>query len=164
MIKKIRIKLIAAAMLSLFVVLTVIMIIIAVISYQNVITDADTVLSLLAENEGKFPETDDYRNKSSSSNSRLESQELPYESRYFSVLLTGDGEIISSDLGNIAAIDSSTAAAYAQTIMAEQTGEGFVDDYRYLVADTDNGILIIFLDCGRNISNRCTLVFTCTDV
>ncbi|MCD8111152.1 MAG: HAMP domain-containing histidine kinase [Clostridiales bacterium] len=164
MIKKIRIKLIAAAMLSLFVVLTVIMIIIAVISYQNVITAADTVLALLAENEGEFPETDDYRNDSSSSNSRLNSQELPYESRYFSVLLTGDGEIISSDLGNIAAVDNSMAAIYAQTIMEEQTTNGFVDDYRYLVTDTDTGILIIFLDCGNNIGTWRTLVFTCTIV
>lgn len=55
MIKKLRRKLIAACMLSLAVVLLVILGGVNLVSYQKVVADADTVLSLLAANGGVFP-------------------------------------------------------------------------------------------------------------
>ena len=102
MIKKLRAKLILACMFSLAVVLLVILGGVNLMSYQKVVSDADTVLSLLAANDGAFPklrapqeEKDEGYfapfgtpgGKPNLFNQRIMSPETPYESRFFSVLL-----------------------------------------------------------------------------
>ena len=55
MIRTLRTRLVAAAMLSLLVVLTVILGVILLGSYRGIVSDADRILDLLAEGEGTFP-------------------------------------------------------------------------------------------------------------
>ena len=55
MIRKLRIKLILASMLSLLLVLAVIFGVVGVLSYRKIITDADTILTILQQNNGSFP-------------------------------------------------------------------------------------------------------------
>ena len=55
MIRKLRIKFIAATMLSLFLVLALILGAINVINYNNIVKDADQTLAILSENGGRFP-------------------------------------------------------------------------------------------------------------
>ena len=57
MIRKLRIKFVAAAMLSLFIVLAALMGSVNLLNYRTVVRDADEVLALLSENGGSFPET-----------------------------------------------------------------------------------------------------------
>lgn len=54
MIRKLRTKLVAAAMLSLLAVLTVILGVILLTNYRGIVSDADRILDLLADNQGKF--------------------------------------------------------------------------------------------------------------
>lgn len=54
MLKRLRRRLIAAAMLSLLLVLTVVMGAVNIISYRNMVRQADTTLALLADNNGSF--------------------------------------------------------------------------------------------------------------
>ena len=56
MIKKLRVKFIAVAMISVMVVLTIILGTINVLNYRGVVEDADNILQILADNDGKFPE------------------------------------------------------------------------------------------------------------
>ena len=56
MIRTLRTRLVAAAMASLGVVLTVILGLVLLSSYQNIVSDADRILNLLAENQGRFPQ------------------------------------------------------------------------------------------------------------
>lgn len=56
MIRKLRIKFIALAMLSLLVVLVVLMGSVNLLNFRGVVQDADEVLSLLSENGGSFPD------------------------------------------------------------------------------------------------------------
>lgn len=55
MIRRLRIRLVAVSMLSLFIVLTVIMGTMAVVSWQNLTDNADFTLSILEDNGGVFP-------------------------------------------------------------------------------------------------------------
>ena len=55
MIRKLRARFIALAMLSLLVVLVVLMGSVNLLNYRGVVQDADEVLSLLSENGGSFP-------------------------------------------------------------------------------------------------------------
>lgn len=174
MIKKLRAKLILACMFSLAVVLLVILGGVNLMSYQKVVSDADTVLSLLAANDGAFPklrapqeEKDEGYfapfgtpgGKPNLFNQRIMSPETPYESRFFSVLLGEDGQAVETDTGQIAAVDAEQATDYAQKAAASGKTSGFLDDYRFLVQNESGGIRVIFLDCGRSLSSfRTTLL------
>ena len=129
MIRKLRIKLIIASMVSLFTVLLIVMGTISLLNYRGVIEDADQILGILAENDGSFPDIpgagerppeNDPRKKE-----RLLSPELPYESRYFSVFLNQSGQPIATNTGKIKAVDTSTAIAYAQSIWESGRTSGF---------------------------------------
>ena len=63
------------------------------------------------------------------------SPETPYESRFFSVRLGADSQVLQIDTGQIAAIDEAEAVVYAQNVSASGRSSGFWGDYRYLLCD-----------------------------
>ena len=155
MIKKLRIKLIFAAMISLLAVLVVIMGAVGYLNYAKIVSDADETLSILEENDGFFPntqQTDDtiddngFRHDKESPKRRYETlpPELPFETRYFFVSMDENGDTLSVNTGKIAAIDSETAVEYAKNVWEEGSTEGFIGDYRYLMSTSDGESLIIF--------------------
>jgi signal transduction histidine kinase len=58
MIKKLRIKFIVMTMISLSLVLGIIMAGVNIINYRGIVKDADEILEVLMENDGKFPQID----------------------------------------------------------------------------------------------------------
>ena len=159
MITKLRFKLIAVSMISLALVLFSIMGTVNFLNYRNIIVQADSVLSILEENNGKFPQKLGKEPPLSKPKEKKLSPELPYESRYFSVLLSESGTILSVDTGKIAAIDTETAMSYAKEIFASHKTNGFQDTYRYIVCQEATSTRIIFLDCTRSISTFKTFLF-----
>lgn len=170
MIHKLRIRLILASMLSLLIVLTVIFGIVGILNYRNIVTDADSILFILQENDGSFvmdkpPKGDRVPADSPPKTVRPFSPELPYESRYFSVFLTKDGAVSSVNTGKIAAVDTETAIEYAQTVVQDRKkSQGFLGDYRYTIYDTENETHIIFLDYGREMRSFRRFLFTSAGV
>ena len=173
MIKKLRRKFIVACMISLTIVLTAILGGVNLMSYQKVVFDADTVLSLLGSNGGAFPQirggpTDQPGSEPPAGGpaggrdplgQRGLSPETPYESRFFSVVLNKDGQALQTDTGQIAAIDEQTAVVYAQSVVHSGRTSGFQGVYRYLVLAEAGATRVIFLDCGRSLSSfRTTLL------
>lgn len=173
MIKRLRRKLIAACMISLAIVLTVILGGVNLMSYQKVVHDADTVLALLGNNDGEFPKIHNGpenlpdgevpMDRGTGSRDLLGrnglSPETPYESRFFSVLLDENDQVIQTDTGQIAAVDEESAELYAQSVIESGHSTGFMNDYRYLVLAEEANTRVIFLDCGRSLSSfRTTLL------
>lgn len=165
MIHKLRIKFIAASMLSLALVLFVILGGINTMSYQKILRDSDHILSLLSENRGRFPQQSPPFDPGSQKPERPFrmrpelSPETPFESRFFSVLLNESGQVIYSDTGQIAAMDEASAREVAQKVWNTGSDRGFQGDYRYIRMAENEGVRLIFLDCGRVLSNfRATLL------
>lgn len=88
------------------------------------------------------------------------SPEMPFETRYFSVILTKDGAVSSTNIKKIAAIDSEGAFAYALQVWKRQQAAGFLSSYRYLMEHTPEGTRIIFVDCARSLSTFRSFLFT----
>lgn len=164
MIKKLRVKLILVSMLSLFIVLFIILGAIGILNYREIVTDADSVLSILAENGGDFPDLESSKDrpyqKDGMKRNRGFSPELPYESRYFSISLDSEGNVISVNTGKIAAVDTSTAIDYAKRAWERGDSQGFISAYRYLIYSLDSETHIIFLDCGRSLGTFRTFAIT----
>ena len=82
------------------------------------------------------------------------SEETPFESRWFSVTMSADGEASDSDISNIASVDSEKAAEYAAEVYGTGRTKGFKDSYRYLRTDKEDGTAtLLFLDCQRSLAN-----------
>lgn len=151
MIRKLRFRLVLVSMLSLVAVLAVIMGGLNLLNYRRIVQDADGVLTVLSQNDGRFPAMDEGF-EWPSEGPRYRSRELPFELRFFSVLLDANGAAQSANMDRIAAIDAETAAGYAREIVAGGRERGFCSIYRYLRVDDGDGVRVIFLDCGRTLT------------
>lgn len=157
MIKKLRKKLIFVSMLSLFIVLFVLILSIGILNYRKLVADADHVLSILAENNGRFPEREMQKEppkpeKNFPEKNLLFSPELPYETRYFSAVVNEEGEVLSAETGKIATVDEETITEYVQEIWEKGKQKGFIENYRFLWDRSNGEMRIIFLDCGRSLN------------
>ena len=168
MIKKIRRKFIAVSVLSVFLVMTVIMGAINILNYSRVVRDSDTVLNMLAENDGQFPKRGSgFKHRSRSGDWLFDelspdtSPELAYESRFFTVRIGAGGVVTSVDTGRIAAVDTDTAKEYAEEVWSDGGTSGFLSNYRYLTKTDDCDTVIIFLDCRNRINSfRTFLIYS----
>ena len=149
MIRRLRIRLTLVAAASLLGVLLLIMGTVNILNYRQILREADQILNILKENQGKFPQREP--EKGEWAPGRM-SPELPFESRYFSVLLTEEGEVIATDTGRIAAVDEESAAELATEVLRGNQEKGMRGIYRFARYEEEGGIRIIFLDCSRNLS------------
>ena len=102
MIRRLRLKFTLLLMGSLFALFTVIVTSMNVINYCAVVNEAAQTLELLVRNEGKFPDPGADKGTRPPRNM---TPELPYESRYFSVLLDSDGNILRTYTSRFSAVD-----------------------------------------------------------
>lgn len=150
MIRKLRIQFIALAMLSLFLLLAATVFGMNLLNYRSVVSDADEVLTLLSQNRGVFPPMEGALGPGGRKPHGL-SPELPYESRYFSVILGADGEAVWVDVSRIASVDGDQAVDYAMAVSEKSSDRGFLAQFRYVKAYEETGVRITFLDCGRRL-------------
>lgn len=157
MIKKLKIKFIVLAMTAVTVLLALVVAGMNIINYNVVVAEADATLGLLSQNRGSFPEMMEMPGGPPHDHF---SKELPYESRYFSVLFNGQGDVILADTGKIAAVETATAVSYATRALESGKETGFVGDYRFLSSDENGNSRIIFLDCGRKLGSYYNFLYS----
>lgn len=158
MIRKLRRKLVAVAMLSLFIVLLIIIGTVNILNYTRMVDDAQRTIAILKENDGSFPRPDMYPEHDKDIFKGM-SPEAPYESRYFSVLMDADGNVSTIDIGKIAGTGTDEAAEYAKKVLDSGKTSGFMGQYRFAVKDKDGETLLIFLYCGRGLANFRSVLF-----
>lgn len=190
MIKSLRKKFVLVAMLSTFAVLAAIMGTVNVFQYMRVLNRADNMTELLAQNDGKFPGNFRDREPGSTPESTPEqggrnsadtagkkpehlpgfikadvfSAETPYETRFFSVTLDENQEVISSSTEYIAAVDEEAAKEYAVRAAEEKNTVGFTGIYRYRTVEAQDGIRYIFLDCRRELTGFQNILYLTVSV
>lgn len=159
MIKKLKFKFIILTMSSLLILLAVIVTGVNIMNYNSLKGDADSVLSIISKGDGKFPNIGDGK----PGGGRPFSPELPYESRFFSVLMNDEGSIIKVDISHIASVDYNRAVALANDVFSGSKNIGFSSDFRYYRYVDKDLVRITFLDCGRKLDTfRSFLLSTIT--
>lgn len=156
MIRRLKIKFIALSLTALFVLLSAIVAGMNFLNYRAIVSEADATLALLSENKGTFP----ILNEGGSNWLPPDmSPEIPFESRFFSVLVRGDDKIVHMDISRIYAIDNSEVVRYVLKVLTLEKDCGFLDNYRFSVFEEDSGVRITFLDCGRKLDIHYSFVF-----
>ena len=170
MLKKLRRKFIAIAMLSVSIVLIAIVGTINIANYISTNQALDARLSLIADNGGTFPDMTpgDFGKKLEPKSDQPPamndlqkhgiSQESPFDTRYFTVTIAPDGTVEYVDTGKIASISAGTAEEYAAELWKKGKKKGFFADYKYLATDSAGSTMYVFLNCQREISTIKTYV------
>ncbi len=148
MIQKLRWRFIKLSMGALFLVLLILNVAVHLISYHSVVDNADRTLAVLSTNHGHFPGKSPDVGKQPYDKM---SPEAPYETRFFSVMLSEEGIPVEMDIASIAAVDAQLAAEMAQAALQLDRETGFLGNYRYFLQTSTEGTRIIFLDWGRNL-------------
>lgn len=76
--------------------------------------------------------------------------ESPYSTRFFIVRVNPYGEVESVTLDFIASVDEETACSYAAKALNKDKERGFIDDYRYVIRETDGRTVAAFLNISPN--------------
>ena len=155
MIKQLQRRFIASAMLALFVVLMLVLTVVNVINVTNLNQRVDSVIDVLADNEGKFPTAAAHipDGKDKRPDNKNISAETPFETRYFTVWADSSSEIGVIDTGHVAAVSSEEASLYAQSVLDGAADSGYKDTYRFRrVTLADGSHLMIFIDARNTLS------------
>ena len=151
MLKKLRIKFILITMVSVIIILAAIMLAVNTANYAKVTEAADELLNILAAGGGKFPDKQPPLWNDDNYGSGHMSSETPFDTRYFSVTYK-DGNVVSVNVGHIAAIDETAAVKLADAAVSEGKQRGYEDIYRYLIVSQGDIKLAIFVDFSRQLT------------
>lgn len=175
MIKKLRWKFIAVAMISIIVVLMAIIGTITLINYNKTVDSIDKVLTVLVDNGGKFngldfgddnlENTDGNNNKDNLNHQKDHGEftkETPYWTRFFSVKFTNSNPDTAVDTSMIASVSKEEAIDMAKETIDSNSMIGFYGAYRYKVKIADDFKLVVFVDCTKEMRSIRYFVFTGT--
>ena len=175
MIKKLRWKFIAVAMISIIVVLMAIIGTITLINYNKTVDNIDKVLTVLVDNDGKFNGLDfgddnlkntDVNNNKDNLNHQKDygefTKETPYWTRFFSVKFTNSNPAPAIDTSMIASVSKEEAINMAKETIDSNSMIGFYGAYRYKVKIADDFKLVVFVDCTKEMRSIRYFVFTGT--
>ena len=169
MIKRLRIRFVLTAIIAVFAVLLLLIGGINLFNYLKVVSDSDSILKILSDNDGKFPDRfnfDDGQGRGFRppqgwdgdvwrfiDRDRMDSPELAFETRYFSVTVNKAGQAVKTDMGRIFAVSEDEAKEYAAEVVSTGKAKGFYGDFRYITKQLDGNTLVIFCDCTSSLAN-----------
>ncbi len=174
MLGRLRMRFILLSTISLLMLLVIIVVSSNLLTYRELVFDADRVLDMLAQNGGHYIKEKELppqqpglsvNGEKRPGSGLLEhfgprplSPEILYEARFFAADLSVQGEVLWVDIERIAMVDESQAVTYAAAAYSKKGARGFIGAFRYLKLSNEDGrmpaendIHVIFLDCGRKL-------------
>ena len=146
MIKKLQIKFVAITMLATMIITGGIFGLIIFENYRITDGQTDAIINLLVENEGIMPE---YK-ANNGEFSNFITKETEFSTRYFTVEVDSNGNIVDTNMQNIARISRENV----NNIIKKVKGvSGYCDNFKYKVIEKHNNKLIIFLDCTMQLAS-----------
>lgn len=160
MINKLKRKFLITGTAFMFVLMSVLVFTMNMVNYHEVTADADSVLEVLTNPDMPFDGDGRDKDKDRNRPERAEnfvphgmSPEVPYESRFFTVRVSEDGEVLQSDLSRIVSVDEDSVKSYINKALDSKRERGFIGSFRYLKVTDESGTRIFFLDCGRKLDS-----------
>lgn len=155
MIWRLRRRFILVSTLSVIGVLAVIFLLIGVFSHVSLDRTMDTLTDAVSSGRWKQPEPDRAEDTPPPGGGALFGKpailgsESRFSTRYFTVLYTADGRIVT-DTEHIHAVSPTEAVAYADEVRKQDSTRGWYGYYRYQVYAQGGGLAITFVDGSMN--------------
>ncbi|MBR5714538.1 MAG: HAMP domain-containing histidine kinase [Clostridia bacterium] len=152
MINKLKRKFLILGTVFMFILMSVLVLIMNLVNYREVVSETDAVIRMLSQpNLPFFIGQTLYDDDVNSFVPPGMSPEVPYESRFFIVSASSDGDLINSDLSRIICVDEESVMEYISAALKGSSDQGFIGNFRFSKSADENGLRIIFLDCGRKL-------------
>lgn len=135
MLKKMRWRLIFAAMLAFFAVIVLVAVLVNVVNYYNVTSRADETISYILGYEEGTPGAPNGDTPPMVPFMALPDVESNYMTRFFIVRFDPSGEVISTSTDYVASVDESDAAVYAQKELKRKADRGYIKVLCFLRSD-----------------------------
>ena len=157
MINKLRKRFVIIGTLSVFAFLLIVVTTINIINYKAMINDIDRTVEVVANPKANF-----FKEFEKPIEPRKEfeeflpndmSPEVPFETRFFSVLIDDSNEIQDTDISRIITVTSEEIINYVTKATKSSSDKGFIDEFRYKKISEDDLTRIVFVDCGRKIDS-----------
>lgn len=175
MLKKLKARFILLAMVSMTVTLIIAFTAVNITLRVQMSQSTDIIIDTLYENGGHFSlfkHADDRVFSSDSDTDNNERKqfmspdgifmhaETPYETRYYVAYLDGSRTLIEADFSHIALSNIESLGSQIAEIASLKKTKGYISNYRFGKFDTDDGIMIIGVDCSKNMQtiNMLTLI------
>jgi len=167
MFRKLKIKFILIATLSMFLVLGIVLALVNFVSYRSMLESIFSTLELLSDYSFIPAEEDDLASITDSDSDKYETlkniitPETKYEVRYFSITLDQDDEIVNVNDENIAAIDDDD---YANIVSKISDNTVLLNRLRSIILydDSDRGIIvynsIAYAYIVKSLQDGCTKI------
>ena len=157
MFRKLRIKFIATATLTIALILTFFLVLMNSIVYTQTEGNIHTVLSILTKNEGELPITDEIKESLTEKNIQ---EGIVYNFQYFSVREKENDYAIS--LTNVQSLTESEVKSFLPNILKKQETYGSITHkgryFTYQVSQSTTGKLLVFFETTNYIRERDTLL------
>ena len=157
MFRKLRIKFIATATLTIALILTFFLVLMNSIVYTQTEGNIHTVLSILTKNEGELPITDEIKESLTEKNIQ---EGIVYNFQYFSVREKENDYAIS--LTNVQSLTEAEVKSFLPNILKKQETYGSITHkgryFTYQVSQSTTGKLLVFFETTNYIRERDTLL------
>lgn len=141
---KLRRKFVLICMSAVSIVLVLVLAVMNITNYNQILVRSDETITILSENDGKFPST---VNK----NFQRLNPESPYSTRFFTLKVSKDLEFFFNDTSKIQSITQEKAKVFGKKILSLKHKSGFIETFRYEIIEKSYGNLLIFIDCYEEI-------------
>lgn len=159
MLKKMRWRFIGAAMAAFFAVVLTLLCFVNIWNYQSVARQQDETLQLLLDVAYWPTELSGGAMKPPFDKMEKFSPEVPYMIRFFAVHYDLSGELRWMNQNYIASISQTQAERYAEHVCAQGRTRGYYNSYRYLVAKTQLGTTVLFLNSEKELNTVRSLLW-----
>jgi two-component system sensor histidine kinase CiaH len=156
--KRLQNKFTLYSVVAAFIVILIIFSSIILGSYFQVVKRADQILEILMQNDGGFPEDDQFTEFINEINAI--SAETPYSTRFFYVKYFNESKNYGVDIGKVSSISEEQALTYSARALDKESERGFIDHFRFFQKDKEFGKLLIFVDCSRDLNLHYSLVLS----
>ena len=150
MLKKMRRRVILAAMSAFFAVILLIAVLVNVVNYYVVTDRADETIASVLSFEGRAPKPEK-GGPPPEPFMGLPDAESNYMMRFFTVKFDADGNVLSTSTDNIASVDTDDAVAYARQALSRRQERGYMKAYRFLKQTEGDTSTVIFLNVSRDL-------------
>ena len=147
MIKQLHRKFIVTTMFVILLIVGSVFTVITAVSYNMLNSQLDQTLNLIIENDGYLPEYKEIKDAIST----VITNATTGFSKYFSIKINYNDEIIETDLEYMPNISQEEAQNILSEVLEKDKESGYYGNYRYKIVNKNEYKLIVFLDCEEEL-------------
>ncbi len=151
MIYKLQRKFIIVSAVSLLAVISLMLVAFAVLNILSMNRSLDMLTERISKEDGRFNEQpSEHPQKPEGPKppkpTDLITPETPFSTRHFTVWFDSDYNAVRTNTEFIYSVDAESAEEYGRSAIESKSEQGWISNYRYRVADTERGVVAVFVD------------------